>query len=500
MFNESIEEIKKLGNELIKFSKITQKKYPFREEYLDKLIERLNTSNEKYIIHLFDLPNTFLIRFNEEGINILKEIYLFLKSRYKISGLYRKYKVNFYLIHYMLISKSQNSLSIKTLKSYIKFFEQNNLAILNINKLEKTVISIGPMGESHLMHVNGLPIDLRKEEWAYLFGVLLESWIKRFKFVAKDKLFAEEINKNLEKVGVKPYFKFKELFHVYGHSVIGNIISIAGLNVNKSQIIANNTIPFWIITKTNKKYHSILLSKILDTEGNSYSKRHNITITQSSHLPLKEDELNFILNKSKKTIIKASGATSYTISLSELSESIRKKVVLNPPLVLISIQILLRKYKINSSIYPSVVYISENNLASINWHLNIQGFFDIKRFYDLCKDFITISYKKKNIEENLSKSKETHMSMNLRSLYYLINAFEIENNKLYFTSEDLFKITKKSKNEINHAIWDLHNLRFIKQIGKESRFRKLVISEDGKSYLINKNINNKEEFSNIFGL
>ncbi len=170
---------------------------------------------------------------------------------------------------------------------------------------------------------------------------------------------------------------------------------------------------------------------------------------------------------------------------------------MNPPLILISIQLLLRKYRINSKLYPIRIYILDNGRASISWHLAIIGFNEIRKFYDLCKDCIRVDYKKENIKKILDNQKERCLPIGLRIVYYLINAKKIEDERGYFTSKNLIEITKRIKKTVNNTISYLAQLDLIECSNKTGHLKHWILTEKGMKYLDRTN-QNKENWDYLF--
>src|SRR3989344_3607916 len=88
-FGYSNQLVRKLANELLEISKIKKGSYPFRGEYLDKLINKMEMNSGKYLIDLEDLPDNFILRFNDRGNNILKNIFSHIKSNYGLDRVNR---------------------------------------------------------------------------------------------------------------------------------------------------------------------------------------------------------------------------------------------------------------------------------------------------------------------------------------------------------------------------------------------------------------------------
>jgi len=462
--------IRKLAKELVEISRIRKENYPFKEEYLDRLIKKIEAHSGKFLIDLEDLPDNFILRFNDHGKNILKNIFSHIKSNYGLDRVNRRWHTNFYLINES-INKWYGGLRTDTLKKYVKFLYDQKISIFDLNEVKKNVIELKASIKSKSIRINGLPIDLRDEKWALIFGIIPDSNLKDFTFVAEDKDFADVVIRALIDVGIDPYIKNQyNLVKIKGHSIIGHILNIGGMQRNGRQLIANNCLPSWIFSCSNK-YHAILLSKFLDTEGYVSKNRGGIRIAQASLIDLAKEEKEFVLINSKTSIIKPSNKQSKILIFSKLNESLKEKVLSSPSLILLSIQLLLRKYGINSKIYPLRVYISSNGNASISWHLTIIGFNEICKFYDLCGDYISIKYKRDNLKDTLNKQKIRCLPMGLRIPYYLINALEIQNKKGFFTTKDIIGISNKKRKSVYATVGYLAQLNLISVIKKDKRIK-----------------------------
>ena len=477
------ETITKLAQELISISKIKKEKYPFRKEYLGKLIGKWKATSGKYIVDLEDLPSNCIVKFNDEGKNILKNLLNFVKEKYGLDRVNRKYGINFYLVRDS-ISRREGGLTVGAIRKYLKFSLDNKLTIFDIDVLKRNIIEIKTSTKSKAIKVNGLPIDLRDEKWAPIFGIILDSYLKKFKFVAEDREFADYVKSAFSDVGIDPYFKEERgnLIGIKGHSVISHIINIAGIETNKKQLMANNCLPLWMFSCSGK-YHAILLSKFLDTEGYVPKGRAGIRIAQASFIDLTKDEKEFVLSNCKNTIIKPSNKESKVIIFTKLNDGLKEKALSNPSLILLSTQLLLRMYGINSKIYPVNIYISSNGKAAVSWHLAIIGFSEIRKFYELCSNYISIKYKKDNIQKILEKQKAKCLPMGLRILNFLVHAYHIEKDKGYFTSKDLMNLIKRNVKSVNNDIGHIAAKNLIKTISIEDHLKFWVLTEKGRNHL-----------------
>ena len=192
-----------------------------------------------------------------------------------------------------------------------------------------------------------------------------------------------------------------------------------------------------------------------------------------------------VLKNSKKTIIKPSGAKSYALIFSKLNDELKERVLNNPSYVLLSTQLLLREYKINSTIYPINVYISNNNLCSISWHLSIDTFKDVERFYENFGEYISIPYKKENISNSLQQhiKSQSFLPSKLRYAYYLLIMSKIEKLKGYFYTRDIINKYGLRKKTVITTIGELKANNFVVKIGKQGRFHKMKITEKGRNII-----------------
>lgn len=475
--------IQQLANELIQISKIKKEKYPFKKEYFDKLLNKYDVYGGLYKIHLTDLPLYCSFEFNKNGYLVLNKVFDNVK-KYGLDMMKRRYKVNFYSLKNFLNHK-QKRLSVKKILSFIRFLNEINFK-MDISLLEKCVIAIKNFNKGKELRIDGLPIDLSDKRWAIIFGSILDAFPKNFSIVVGNKNFGDDIAKGLKKLGVIPtYAKEGKFIKITGHAIIGRILSLAGIDIDQRQLIANNPLPLWIFNNCDKEYHSMILSKVLDTEGYSNKNKPHIRISQSSLLPINKKEEKFILDNSKETTIKPSGAKSYVLLFSRLNRELKEKVLNNPSLMLLSVQLLLRKYKINSTIYPVNVYISNNYLCSISWHLSIHTFEDIRRFYEYFGGDISIPYKKENILNSINQdfNSQPNLHKNLRFVYYLLLASEIEKRNGYFKIREIIEIYKRGYKTVYNTIGELRANKYIFRIGKRGKFDKLKVSQKGADLL-----------------
>ncbi len=435
-------------------------------------------------IHIKDLPKRCVLDFNKEGNSILADILTKAKQIGGLDSIERKYGINFYCLKNCIEGK-QAGLTVKQMLKFIAFLEKNNIRI-NVQLLERSIRSIRMIGKGREMNVDGLPIKLSNKKWAIIFGSIPDAWPKRFIIEIENRNFENDMTKKLNELGISPLHKRNgKMARIEGHSILGHIISLGGININEKQILANNPLPLWIFNECNEEFHAMLLSKIVDTEGHVNKRKPQIRIAQSSLLSINQKERGYILDNAKETIIRPSGKKSCVLLYSKLNQELKEKVLDNPPLILLSVQLLLRKYKINSCLYSTNVYISSNNLCSIGWQLCINGYADVKKFYEHVGEYISIKYKREGILNSIKGRSKIHAGKRLKKAYYLLQALEIEKEKGMFSIKELTEICKKKPKTIYNAFGELIHDGCITKNGVKGRCDMLVISNKGKDYLKN---------------
>jgi len=456
---------------LNQISKIKNQKFYFDENHLDYLLKRWNKTPGKKIIHLFDLPDYITVEFSKNGRIKLEQIYTKLRKK-GLDRLSRKFNINIYKLHDYINNKSKR-LTVKSLKELSKV--SSNLRIdFDINKIEKQIISIKSGRRSNILNKKQLfPLKLDKKEWAFIFGVLPDSHLKRFSFYSINKDFIDQISDNLKKIGFDG--KVKNNARTNQSRIISTILSLAGIDTTKKQLYSNNAFPFWFFD-TSKEFQAIVLSKVVDTEGN-FSKRM-IRIAQSTSISLTKKEIDKIISQGKSYIIKKSKSKINMLGFKGLPNNLKSKVLKKPSLILTSTQLLLIKNNIYSVVYPTRITISENSISS-EWQLIIQGYRNIDRFYNLCGDYLVL--KNMNIE-NYLKNSQDHLPKNFRIIYYLSQALKIQDSKGNFTTEDIIKKTNKNKKNITNTLGELAKLNLIESHEKNRRFKQWKISKKGLKY------------------
>ena len=471
--SETIKEINRISQKLIKISQIKNQKFCFKRDYTKLLFKKWRENRGKHIINLFDLPDYITVRFNDKGQDQLQRVYFDLR-KIGFEKLSRKHNINLYLLHSYIKGKSV-SLTIKFLRELSILLPTAKINF-NVKDLEKNVASIrtGIKGNS-LKLEHGFPINLNQEEWAFIFGVIPDSNIKKFELWSTDRNLLNQVSSNLNKIGIENSVRGNRTGEV---KIISIVLSFSGIDTTKNQLSCNNGFPYWFFN-TSKEFQAIVLSKLIDTEGNV--NKGMIRIAQSSLIDLSDEEANYIISKNKTYVIKQSNCLIYKVPYTELPNRLKEKVLANPPLILISAQLLLMKNGICSVLYPKNICISKNNYT-IGWNLNIQDYMNLSKFYELSEKYL-VTNKKRKIEESLkNRCKGRHLSNRMRIPYYISYALKIQTKKGHFTSNDLVGITKRKRKTIGNTMGYLAQLNLIWSLGKIEGLKRWKLTKEGRKY------------------
>ncbi|MBU1622355.1 MAG: hypothetical protein KJ597_02155, partial [Nanoarchaeota archaeon] len=360
------------------------------------------------------------------------------------------------------------------------------------------ITSISPGRRSVPLFVNGLPLDLSKEKWAPIIGIILDTALKKeFLFSSIDKKLFEDTITTFQRIGLNPYSKkIGNIYLMKGHKVTSDLLFLGGIGIKKKQINSNLILPSWVF-KTNKNYQAIILAKFLDTEGSVCRKKSAVRITQCTNIKVTNEEKKYIFSNCKETEIKPSSVMSKLLFFNQMHNNLKEKVISQPPLILVSIQLLLRLNHINSHLYPLRIVVDSKDNVSALWNLHIQTNEDIRKFYVLCGNYISIPYKKNQLEKIMKGKKVFGLPRGLRKTYYLIHAHMLQKEKGYFTIKDVIKATSKSSKSVYNELGEMEKLGLIQSVFKKGHIKYRKITELGENYLIKNNCN-LEEYNSLF--
>lgn len=425
--SQTINEIKDLANRLISTMKQRKSKYPFSTNHTEKLLGAWRHMNPKHTIHLTDLPEDLIVDFDEYGQKIM--------------------------------NRRSSGIEIRTINSH---------AISpSIDTLEKHITSIRTRS-SKTFKINGFPINLTDENWAYVIGCLPDAGIERFDLYSNDCGRLAEMREKLNLIGNQ--------FSIFDNRVVGNrifarLVSI-GIGKCKENDADNVVLPYWIFSETSDRYKIILVAKIFESEGYFNNNSRQITITQSNKICLTKNEEQIITQLSKPYIIQRSGTKILKLNIGRIPENIQVTISSQPSLLLISLQLLLKKMEINSTVNPEFIYIKSNNAVKVMWNLRIFGE-DMNKFVRMCTPYIVTD------KFALFSKRRQCLSRNTRFSFYLTGAKDIESQLGYFTVKLIIQKTGRCKKSVYNTIPLLRKAGLIKNIGSIGKENSYRITSEG---------------------
>lgn len=446
--------------------------------YRSLLDQRWAKQKGNYLVGLLDLPDHFLLDFSKDGKEMLSHYYNFLKRKKGIDAIHRETKRNLYTIHYYLSSKSKQ-ISVKSIKNFIRCSTEYDI-LFDIDKLQKEVRIISSGRHGVIFRPLIFPIDLRRPEWGTFFGIIFDSKISRFEFCSAYENMTKGIKKSFNKLGFA--VRVTRLRGVNRLSLGRQapfILSFAGFDVSKPQMITNNPLPHWIVYNQNKEFIGALLAGIIDTEGNIHIAKNKkggmVRIAQNRLHPLIGKE-ELTQTKLMKYNLLNHSMLHYTF-FNNLSTSLKQKILNDPPLLLVSLQLLLELENINSSLYPLQVYLRPDGSVCSAWQLIISRKKNLEKILSLTENYLIL--KKEKLNKLVNRYTRDVVSPGDRFISVLSPALRIQQEKGYFTTPELIKTTKRKGKTIQNIVGILASKQLIHQIGKNRKIKKWVITQEG---------------------
>ncbi|MFQ5836518.1 MAG: hypothetical protein ACE5HG_01565 [Candidatus Bathyarchaeia archaeon] len=212
-------------------------------------------------------------------------------------------------------------------------------------------------------------MDLRNVHAAAIMGYVGDAKIDDYTLLIGQK----ECFKDFETCVYEAFGKIRignydagSIEHHHVSKLLSYVLSIAGYDVSKRQTAADNPAPLWFFIMDDS-FKGAYLRRFWDAEGSSPSlTRRSLVLSQAVRVDIK----NFISQTIKK------------ITFRRLPDSARKVVLINPPLSLISAQILHMSLGIVSQVKPEVINVSKDGETSALWKLFIYGKDEMEKFHD----------------------------------------------------------------------------------------------------------------------
>ena len=373
--SKALKKVKVLGKKLTKNTK--NHKYPFKASWLFDLIERYSQKPGNPLVHLEDLPDKVCIYISDEGKRKIREAITKIYPNYSETKLLRI--LGYGLIYYL--KGKQRSISLGVLKRTVRRLN------LQLEDLEKNILYVKPSSSSKVIRVK-FPLNLVSREGAIILGCFPDVGILRYSFYSKDRELVEEFREAAKKLlgefkDEEPKKDSKNRYKYYATNFLRDVCDIAGYDATEKQIVGNNPIPLWIFLSPHD-FLRVYLQKLWDTDGSVGNDK--LKFAQSTAFSLPFD--NFLELSS--------------IAFGKIPARFKGLILKRPPLLLVSMQLLLTSMGIISRIYPERVKSAKDELIHCEWSLRITSYRNINAFAE--KINFGLKRKRKKLETLLSNS------------------------------------------------------------------------------------------------
>ncbi|MDA4126665.1 MAG: LAGLIDADG family homing endonuclease [Thaumarchaeota archaeon] len=376
---DAIKTVRRLGHELIGLT--AHAKHHFRASWVDQLVTRYRERPGKPIVHLSDLRDTVMPVLAGEARNHVAK---FFASFVQKEGLWSSGLVFRNIVRFAR-EKGDNPAK---LRSWREFSSRTGL---DLNSLEPHVLALRLSGGRGMRIVKEpiLPMNLATPAGGKLIGYRLDSNYSNSAFTNKNLLLHEDYRRAVTEVvgnititetnnrgsGFKPDH--------YLRTNVGNLVttlmSVAGLDISREQRSA------WFFISPIDAIVAFLAA-IWDAEG-SVNKR-DLKLRQAVALEVLSSNLK---------------VPNWPDSLrySRLDETAKEELLAQPPRILVSTALLLRKIGVICHVEPDRIS-NTNNGISAYWYLRVMRNDSVRTFHE-------------NIRL-VSPSKEAQISENVRAI------------------------------------------------------------------------------------
>ncbi len=360
LLHKSLIKVEKLGEELIKTSKNWN--YPFKNEWLQQLLLKYRKKPGKAIIHLDNLPDKVRVSFNEKGKTLLWNLFNELKNNIYGYSAYHLYANGKALYNYLKNHNNTTSISLLNLRRYCK------AANWDINSLEKYVIQIKSTLNGKIIKNKKFPINLLTRSGGIFIGSIPDTSLGyRFTFKSKDEdfihLYRYAIWNLIGKIESKRRF-WNDCHTIRFTSFLNDIAGIIGFETKGKQIRTNNPLPLFLFQHDKVRRES--LKTLFDAEG-------------SANFSGKKDRYTRSVILTQVVMLKKIKLKGSKIRFTQLSKKLKKQIINQPPLLLVSAQILLFSEGIHSCLSPSLIY-KKNKKWRVRCDIRITGQDNLRKF------------------------------------------------------------------------------------------------------------------------
>lgn len=402
----------------------------------------VNSTGKRYL-HLIDLENPIYTSFNNSADQILENILQQSDDKATTECLRR------YL-------RGQNeTIPVSVLENLLGCEEADHLGE------HVSFLKSGKRGMK--IRTESFPLDFCTDSWGFIFGMLPDAGASKYKLCLQSRALVGAIEDCLNEIGIYAEVREgKNAFRIHGGSVLGTLLRKSGFIGEKRQVEQNMRFPDWVYKVKNQDFHKALVAGILESEGSAPTETTRCCrITQSTSVSI--DKFKCRTRKEETP----TGAEVNRAFFSHLSDKKKKIVESAPPPLLLSMQKLLSKYKIQSQLVPESVTMTERTTAAL-WNLCISGE-DIKKLFDFCQDYLVS--KERVFREYIEDKKEWHRDKGTRFQSYMRDIEHLYEKNGYVTSKMLAEYADRDKKTATNTISILKNRGLVEANGFKNRYK-----------------------------
>ena len=337
--------------------------HPYRLEWLDQLEERYRRHPGKTSIHLSDLPAKNAIRVSETGVQKLRDIWTSLQISYTnkeirkmgLDGIYG-YAIRRYYSHITLNTLRRvpvEGWSVDSLEPYVTNIKSHK------NNWPKDV------------QPKQLPFDFSNEDGAAIMAYYTDSKHATCAFANKDLELHDVMKRAVERVvgHIEAHTStYEDISETYWSLFLRTLVTIAGIDTNPRQKVADNPVPLWLFTAP-KSVQSAYLRGLWSAEGDPKSMR----VTQAKAMPELVPYSNSIPRHSEK----------HPITYNGLPNGAKDLVRARPSMLLASATLLHNAIGLDVGFRPIMAYVDYRNEPTIEWTIEITSKEEKRKFSEL---------------------------------------------------------------------------------------------------------------------
>src|SRR2546427_2818235 len=332
--------------------------HPYRLEWIHQLETRYRNNPGKPVIHLSDLPPKTAIRLSDEGLSMLEELWETIK---RISGTREAKRLGLENIYECGVCRRYTYITLESLHRVRQLIDWS------VDSLEQYVTYIKCHKNNWPKEIQpNLPFNFLNEFGAAILGYYTDSRHATCAFTNKDPELHHLVTKAVEKVIGQMRVRtmeYEQISETYWSLLMRTLVSIAGIDTNPRQKVANNPVPLWLFTAPEN-----VLCAYLRALWTAEGQARYVRLVQTNVIPELEPYSGLLAKKPR--------VTPYRSLPSQVREIIRDY----PSLLLASATLLHRKLGIDVILKPSCAYLDYREEPTSLWTVEITSKAEIQKF------------------------------------------------------------------------------------------------------------------------